>query len=50
MDGVGQLRLRAEFDPLTLVGIVLVYVKEEMDPISLNIVDQEPGLLSHLNW
>jgi len=28
IDWVGQLCLKAEFDPLTLVEIVLVYVKE----------------------
>lgn len=39
--------LRAEFDPLTLVKIVL---KEKMDPIGLNIADCEPELLSHLHW
>lgn len=36
IDGVVQVFSRAEFDPLTLVEIVL---KEKMDPIGLNIAD-----------
>jgi len=47
INGVVQVCLRAEFDPLTLVKIVL---KEKMDPIGLNIADCEPELLSHLHW
>lgn len=50
IDGVVQVCLRAEFDPFALVEIVLMYLKEEKGPISLNIVDGEPGLLSHLHW
>lgn len=50
IDCVVQVCLRAEFDPFTLVEIVLMYLKEEKGPISLNIVDGEPELLSHLHW
>lgn len=49
-DCVVQVCLKAEFDPFALVEIVLMYLKEEKGPISLNIVDGEPGLLSHLHW